>query len=51
MAAIQADRALAAVRARNICVLMWLPPILASMPGMAGRPKFTNSRTLSGLIF
>jgi hypothetical protein len=33
MAAIQADRALAAVRARNICVLMWLPPNLAQHAG------------------
>jgi hypothetical protein len=26
MAAIEAEREFAAVRARNICVLMWLPP-------------------------
>ncbi len=36
MAAIQADRALAALRARNICVLMWLPPSLAKHAGNGG---------------
>jgi hypothetical protein len=37
MAAIQADRALAAVRACNDCVLMWIPPGLAQHAGY-GRP-------------
>jgi hypothetical protein len=48
-AAIQAERE-SAKRARKIYLLMWLPPVLASMPGTAGRPKFTNSRTPPGLI-
>jgi hypothetical protein len=50
MAAIQADRESAAVRARNICVLMWLSPNQGSICRMAGPPKFTNSRTPAGLI-
>jgi hypothetical protein len=50
MVAIQATRELAAVRACNICVLIWLSPIESQHPGMAGRPKLTNSRTSSGLI-
>lgn len=45
MAAIQADRAPAAVRACEINVLMTLPPNQSSMPGMAGQPKLINSRT------
>ena len=36
MAAIQADRESAAVRARNICVLMWLSPIRAKHAGNGG---------------
>ena len=39
-------------RARKICVVMLtFPRFQASMPGMAGRPKFTNSRTLIRLDF
>ena len=50
MVAVQAARALAAVRVHNICVLMWLPPFSASKPGTVGLAKFTNSWTPSGLI-
>ena len=38
MAAIQTERELA-MRARKICVLMWLPPVLASMPGNGGEAE------------
>ena len=43
-------RSMVRARARKICVLMLLPPVSATMPGLSGCRKSANSRRPDGLI-